>query len=78
MKHEITQWKCFVPDTPSDLWPYMVLCGALQFDFSHKMMLVHLKVPYYSTLTLSGSGYSLSQTKYLKLTLNRLALYHIM
>ena len=29
------------------LWPYMVSWGALQRNFSHKMMLVHLKVPYY-------------------------------
>ena len=36
-------------------WPY-VLCGALQRKFSHKMTLVHLKVPYCRTLTLSSNG----------------------
>ena len=38
------------------LWPYMVSCGALQWNFSHKMTLVHLKVPYYHALTLSSNA----------------------
>ena len=37
------------------LWPCMVLCEALQWNISHKMALVHLKVPYYHTLTLSSN-----------------------
>ena len=44
MKHEMTQWKYFVPDTPS-FFTISGLCGAIQWNFSHKIMLVHLKVP---------------------------------
>ena len=50
------KWECFVPDTPSFCHHmYMVMCGALQWNFSHKMMLVHLKVPYYRAFTLSSN-----------------------
>ena len=38
MKHDMTQWKCFVSDKHS--------------SYEHKMTLVHLKVPYYRALTL--------------------------
>ena len=51
MKHEMTQWKCFVPDKPS-FWDHI---WSLQGNFSHKMTLVHLKVPYYHALTLSSN-----------------------
>ena len=37
------------------LWPYMVSCGTLQWNFSHKIMLLHLKVPYYRALPLSSN-----------------------
>ena len=34
---------------------YMVLCGALYWNFLHKMMMVYLKVPYYRALALCSN-----------------------
>ena len=56
MKHERTQWKCFVPDTPSfcdHIWSHVELVSET-FHIESKMTLVYLKVPYYSALTLSS------------------------
>ena len=36
-------------------YTYMVSCGALQWNFEHKMTLIYLKVPYYHNITLSSN-----------------------
>ena len=64
MKHEMIQWKCFVPDTPS-FCDHMASCGALQENFSHKMTLVN-----YRTLTLSSDYMSPNRKTPLMLTFN--------
>ena len=41
MKHEITQWKCFVPDTPS-FCDHVWSCVKLFSETEHKMALVSI------------------------------------
>ena len=41
MKHKMTQWKCFVPDTPSfcdHIWSHVELFSEIE----HKMALVSI------------------------------------
>ena len=55
MRHELTQWKCFVPDTPSfydHIW-----------IFKHKMMLLHCVIGYATSLyPVMSEGTNFKQT----------------
>ena len=57
MMHEMTQWKCFVADTPSvcdHLWSHVELfCETFHIRWSWS---IWLKVPYYRALTLSSNA----------------------